>query len=104
MEKWADKLICAVKKNLSNTHIDKIRYRVFLGEYIGDMETEMTREKVISEIKSGITFCTITKSKDREGYWNKGAIVIIDKVNGVEFIKTVADQSKVDNLDNLPRF
>lgn len=62
----------------------------------------MSRHTVIANMHSDITFCTIFK--DSSGKWAKGATVITVTIDSQEFIKTRRDNTKRDNLDNLPMF
>lgn len=101
MAKWADKLIYEVRFNAARTHIDRIHYRIHTATGISADAWELTREEVVAQLKSGVTFCTIIW---RDPKWYCGAMVYIFPVGGEEFIKTVADRSKEDNLDNLPEF
>ena len=101
MSKWADYGISAVRYNTDHTHITMVRIHADNGETIGHA-SDQNRQHVISEIKKGTTFVTITKNA--EGKWNKGQPVYIIKVNGTEYIKTVDNKKECDNLENLPEF
>jgi len=100
MSKWADKIIIKVRFNAQGTHIDQVIYKNDTGEKLSG-EFQVSRQQVISEIKSGTTFCTATWNGKE---WIKGASVGIFPVSGVEYIKTKADSTPKDNLDNLPVF
>jgi len=101
MSKWADYLISAVQFNVAHTHINKVKVHIDGGESVGSPK-ETTRQEVIASIKQGYTYFTIFKSAD--GKWDQGQKVEIIKIDNVEFIKTLADKIKADNLDNLPEF
>jgi Protein of unknown function (DUF3892) len=101
MTKWADYLISAVSFNYAHTHIDKVRAHVDNGDSVGTAK-DYDRQTVVSAIEKGTTFMTIFKGTD--GQWKKGMAVFIVPIGGVKYIKTVADNTKVDNLDNLPEF
>lgn len=101
-EKWADFLIDAVRFNSQHTHIDLVRCRADLGDKVSDSTVQFSRQQVIAKIRAGIKFCTIYKGEN--GNWKRGAAVIIVTIDGEEFIKTVSDKIKKDNLDNLPEF
>jgi len=101
-EKWADFLIDAVRFNSQHTHIDLVRCRTDRGETISESTEQFSRQQVIAKIGAGIKFCTIYRGDN--GKWKRGASVIIIILDGEEFIKTVSDKIKKDNLDNLPEF
>lgn len=102
MAKWADYLIAEVRYNAAGTHIDKVRGYVDDGGDSVGASMEKTRQTVVSELKSGTTFCTIFKGDN--GKWKQGAAVIIDVVDGTEYIKTKPDNTKRDNLGDLPTY
>lgn len=99
--KWADYLISQVQYNAEGSHIVKVLAHVDNGESVG-AGTEATRQIVIARLDAGSTFCTITKNSD--GKWQKGAAVFAVTIDNVRYIKTVADNTKKDNLGSLPRF
>lgn len=101
MAKWADKLIFEVAFNYAHTHIDAVRCVDDNGDSVGSAMTQLTRREVIAKIRAGVTFCTIFRNGSK---WNKGAKVEVILIDGEEFIKTVPDNIKKDNLDNLPEF
>lgn len=101
-EKWADYLISKVQYNAADTHIVKVLSHPDNGETVGT-GVEVTRQTVVTRLESGSTFMTITAGTDANT-WNKGAKVRIVTVEGVKYIKTVADDTKKDNLGSLPRF
>ena len=100
MSKWADYVITAVRFNMQGTHIDQVQIHEDKGDTIGDAQT-YGRQAIVDAIKKNITFVTafIQDSK-----WQLGKSVYIVPINGSEYIKTVADNKLVDNLDNLPTF
>jgi hypothetical protein len=99
--KWADYVITAVRFNSAGTHITEVQVREDTGENLTSAKTK-TRSNVVTQIESGYTYCTATEGSD--GKWKKGAEVKVVKIDYEKFIKTKADTSKKDNLDNLPRF
>lgn len=101
MAKWADYLISKVEFNAADTHIVKVEVYPDNGDKLGT-KTEFIRQTVIALIDKGYTFSTIFKNSD--GNWRQGARVITVTIEGVRYIKTRADNTKKDNLDNLPRF
>jgi hypothetical protein len=93
-EKRAAYLISDVRYNAANTHIDKVRSRVDQLETVGTA-TELSRLTNVARLDSGSTYATITKRSDGKWYFGKGAEVTVD---GMRYIKTVADSTKNDNL------
>jgi hypothetical protein len=100
-ETWADYLISAVRYNAAETHIEKVQVREDEGEKVGSPST-WERSKVVSNLEGGNTFVTITESSD--GTWQRGAEVRIVTVREVKYIRTNADATEEDNLEDLPRF
>lgn len=101
MAKWADYLISAVQYNLSETHIDYVKEHIDKGDSVA-AATVSARSTVMSRIKTGKTYVTVTMNSENK--YVKGASVEVITVDGVEYIKTVADSTKKDNLGELPRF
>lgn len=101
MTKWADYLISAVRFNSEETHIIKVQVHPDSGDTVGTA-AEMDRQSVVDLINKNYSFATIYKSGD--GKWSLGAKVGIVTIGGVRYIKTRADSTRVDNLDDLPRF
>ncbi|BEU50142.1 hypothetical protein MAFF211520_04340 [Ralstonia pseudosolanacearum] len=101
MPKWADYLIAAVQFNPNRAHINRLRLAQDKGESIGSFQ-DYDRQQVVAAIKSGTTFVTIYKNG--EDKWNQGKQVFVVPINGNEYLKTVADNKLIDNLDNLPEF
>lgn len=101
MSKWADYLISAVKYNDAETHIIKVRVHADNDATVGG-GFEMTRTDVIARIDNGVTFATIYKKDD--GNWRYGASIATITIDGNRYIKTRADGTRSDNLENLPRF
>lgn len=101
MAKWADYLISAVRFNAAETHIDKVRTHTDNDDKIGPA-VDIDRSTVVGRIESGYTFETIYKGSN--GNWQRGKQVKIVVINGVKYIKTYADNTTRDNLDDLPRF
>lgn len=100
MTKWADYLISHVRYNTNHPHIDQVWQR----EDVDDKITKgnaTPRSTVVSNIKTGLKYATITWNGKN---WSLGQTIIIDKVNGVEYIKTMADNTTMDNLGELPKF
>jgi len=101
MTKWADYCISACRYNSEHTHIDKVKVHSDDGESIGPSK-EYSRQEVILSIKADNSFVTIFKNS--AGKWIKGQLVIIVKIKGKEYIKTVENDKEVDNLENLPEY
>src|SRR5271166_857970 len=93
-EKWADYLVSKVEYNASGTHIDRVLAHADNGDSVGP-GTDTTRQTVIAGLDAGTTYCTITRNKEK---WHRGAPVKAVTIDGVRYIKTVADQIKSDNL------
>jgi hypothetical protein len=99
-DKWAD-YVTAVRFNTTGTHIESVQVRKDDGESIG-AATATSRSEVVRLLEAGYTFCTATLGTN--GKWHKGAAVKIVVIDDQKFIRTRADSTKSDNLDNLPNF
>jgi Protein of unknown function (DUF3892) len=99
-DKWADFLISRVKYSGSPRHIVGVEMRLDKGTTVGN-PVQMSRAVVLAWLGAGYSVCTIRVGK--EG-WVKGALVKLDTIGGVAYIRTIADKSKADNLGELPEF
>jgi hypothetical protein len=100
-DKWADYIITAVRFNSTGTHIEAVQIRADNGDTTGPA-SEATRAQIVASLEAGTTFCTATKGSD--GNWHKGATVKVVVIDNQKYIRTKADGTKADNLDNLPTF
>lgn len=103
MPKWADWLILQVRYNAQHTHIDSVRIAPGLDTGLGAMET-WARLKAVQTIQAGRTVYTAPPSKTELGKVDKGAKVEVVLIDNQQFIKTVRDNTKRDNLGELPEF
>jgi hypothetical protein len=101
MAKWADYGISAVRFNNLHSHIDRVLINADSGESIGTAQ-DCARADVVGAIKRNVSFVTIFKNAS--GKWAKGQPVFIDRVAGIEYLKTVPNGKPIDNLDNLPEY
>jgi hypothetical protein len=102
MAKWADYLIFRVRFNLARTHIDQVEVADDGENHPGPKRVE-ARATVIANLKANKTYVTAPPSTG-SGKVAKGASVDIVVVNAVEYIRTDANKTARDNLDNLPEF
>jgi hypothetical protein len=98
--KWADYAITRVRFNDKHTHIDRVKIREDKGDSLGD-EEERARSQIVSAIDSGTTFVS---AFENNGKWQKGQEVFVVEIHGERYMKTVRDDTKKDNVDNLPEF
>jgi len=101
MTKWADYLISAVQYNTGHTHIVKVIQHVDSDDKFGD-GYEATRSTVVSNLATK-TYMTIRKNKTTSK-WEKGDNVIRYSLVGEYFIRTDGNETKSDNLGELPEF
>lgn len=95
-----DYWISKVCYNSENTHIVKVEiYKQ--GEVSPGNEKIWTKESVINYLKKRYNIWTMTK---QNGKWITGEKVQIVKIKDKEYIKTVKDSKRNDNLGSLPRF
>lgn len=97
---WADYLISKVRYNERETHIVRVIAHIDKGETLGP-GVERTREEIVGLLGVGYTFVTIFK---QAGTWRQGAPVRVVTIDGEKYIRTDADNTKADNLGELPRF
>jgi len=97
--KWADYIITAVRFNSAGTHIEAVEIRVDNGDTAGP-PSNASRAQVVAALEDGTTFCTATKGSD--GKWHKGAAAKVITIDGQKYIRTKADRTTKDNLDDLP--
>jgi len=100
MAQWANFLISAVRYNSDHTHIIQVQQHVDSDTSVGIGQV-VSRQTVVSNIKSRYTYATIYSN---DGKRKLGQRIIIDPVNGIEYIKTLADRTTRDNLGELPEF
>jgi hypothetical protein len=102
MAKWADYLISAKRCDVLGAHIQKLQVHVDKGDVIGSPSVWL-RSQVVDAIEdTSKTFFTITWTDDDE--WKKGEKVHIVTVDGVKYLRTDANETDEDNLDELPEF
>lgn len=101
MDKWADYAIYAVRYNTEHTHIAMVRMHADNGDAFSPETVEWTRQNVVAAIKRGTSFVTVFF---RDGQWKMGRPVRIIEIKGVEYIKTLKDNTAADNLDELPEY
>ena len=99
MTKLGDYGISAVRYN--GDHIDQVRVHKNSGGKVDESEI-WPRRDVIAALR--MNFELITLIGNDQGQWVIGAKVIIDDIDGADYIKTVNDSTMRDNLDSLPRF
>jgi hypothetical protein len=103
MAKWADYVIFRVRFNVAGTHIDQLEVADDGETGFGTKRTE-SRATVIANRKARKTYITAPPSPTQPGNVVKGAFVEVVPVNGIEYLRTDADKTPRDNLDNLPKF
>jgi hypothetical protein len=99
-DKWADYLISAVRYNQAKTHIEAVQARTDNGDKVSK-PSDLTRSTVITKLDEGYTFITINL---KDSKWHHGATVKKVVTDGETWIRTDADNTKADNLGNLPTY
>ncbi|MDP2034555.1 MAG: DUF3892 domain-containing protein [Polaromonas sp.] len=101
MAKTGDFLVIGVRMDADNQHINQLKVKPFTAsDKVGD-DAVMSRPEAVKMIEAGKLFYSGTLGADRK--WNIGAQVQVISVT-TKFLKTKADQSSRDNLENLPKF
>ncbi len=102
MEKWADYLVSAVRySNSDRKYISQLRVHKDEGESVG-ADFELYKNDVVSKINEGYSFVTIIKNSDKK--WAKGQKIIVFSRNGINYLRTDANNIEADNLGELPHF
>jgi len=102
MAKWADYLVSKVRYNEEHQHIDQIKVHEDDGSENVTASTIWNRNDLILKIKKGNKAVTIYK--DENGSYKKGDTIEVVSIENHEYIKTVGDKIKKDNLGELPEF
>lgn len=103
MATWTDYdyVVTGKKYSAGDLHIQSIEVREYEpGKLV--RARAMTRPEAIELMSKGKKFVTATFNKDKKS-WDLGAPLQIIKVE-TRFIKTQADKTEKDNLENLPDF
>ena len=100
MAKWADFGISAVRYSTDKTYIDKVKVHEDLDTSFSS-GVEKTRQQVVAGTKFGQTYVTILRVN---GKWRKGQDIKVIEVDYEQFLRTDANKTKNDNLNNLPEF
>lgn len=100
MVRWASYAIVGVKYNHRHSQIDIVKRRPDLDSELGD-ETIERREEIIRDINDGYTHVTAYREN---GKWIEGEAVNVVTLGGVDFIRTGRNNTRSDNLGNLPEF
>lgn len=104
-KRWANWGVDRVRAGTHPTHIDGVRVREVLDDgSLSATTTGVSRTWVVQQIEAGYTFKTITETFPGSGQWNIGALVQIEIVHGVKYLRTVPNGTPKDNLGNLPPF
>ena len=102
MAKWADYCITHKRKDSTGTRITHVKLSIDNGFDLVEAD-ECSREQVIKliEVEKKTIKTAIEHPSEKYG---EGQIVIVQEINGVKYIKTVANDDECDNLENLPDF
>jgi hypothetical protein len=99
-KRLADLIIFAVRKD-EYKRIEKVKVGIDVIDNIAG-SVVLTKEQVIGILKDGAKIKTAYLDVDKK--YLEGSIVQFFLDNGVEYLKTIANGSEKDNLDNLPEF
>jgi hypothetical protein len=108
---WSQFLISAVRHNPAHTHITEVEVREHTAGKISAPTHVWTREMVVAILEQeNSSVETIYESDEGNSEsedgkrWRHGALVRIVTIDAEKFIRTNNDQTKKDNLGNLPPF
>lgn len=102
MAKWADYLITAIthaEKSDGNKYISHVMLHTDSDAYF-EKGIKKTKEEVVSLLKSGKSVCT-TRWEYSTRKWTIGAGVTFEKIDGVEYLRTISDNTTINNIENL---
>jgi hypothetical protein len=103
-KRWATYAIDRVRHGSHPTHIDAVRIREVLSNgSVSATTTLVARAWVVQQIEAGYVFKTITETVPGSGDWYIGALVQIEIVDRVKYLRTVANGTAGDNLGTLPQ-
>lgn len=97
----ADYYIEKVRYNKANTRIVWVSVREDSDTKLSGAYN-MVRKKMVSLMRSGKKFMTITRSP--EGKYRKGQMVSMIQVKGEPYLRTDQDEVTQDRLENLPEY
>lgn len=104
-KRWAHYAVDRVRQGLHPTHIEAIRIREVLSDgSVSATTSGVSRTWAIQQIEAGYVFKTITETYPGSGRWDIGALVQVEIVHGVKYLRTVRNGTPKDNLGNLPSF
>lgn len=98
----ADFFITGVRFNTARTHIEYLEVGDDLGTSVGPRRTE-SRYTVVANLASK-AYQTAPPSRTNPGTLDRGALVRVVPIDGVNYLRTDANRTARDNLDNLPEF
>lgn len=98
MDRWADHVVTAKRRGQDPNRIEWLQ--VHAGTPYAVART-VGRGALIESIERGETAVTAYK---RGGIWQMGARIEVVKVDGEKFLRTDGNQTKADNLGDLPDF
>ncbi|MDE0401162.1 MAG: DUF3892 domain-containing protein [Candidatus Poribacteria bacterium] len=101
MTKWADYAIVTVRYDADHSRIIRVKRRTDTGDKL-ENEINKTRTEIVDSIRSGKTY--VTARKEAKSKWVKGDAVKIIKLGDTDFIRTDGNETKKDNLGELPEF
>ena len=102
-EKWADYAITAIWfSHYPHKHVAYVRLHEDGGNDLIYPGQKVSKETAIGLLKKGKTIVTTRWNYQDNATWVKGAKVDYFKhQNGTEYLRTDANATKSDNLDNL---
>lgn len=100
MDKWADYVIVGVQYDTEQSRIARVRRSPDLGDKLGKA-TIVSRADVVDGIRSGLSHVTAYRDPG-SNTWRKSDGVGIVTVDGTDFIRTDGNETKADNLGELP--
>ena len=102
MDKWADYVIVGVQYDTDHSRIARVRRSPDLGDKLGEA-TIVSRASVVDSIRGESSYITAYRDPS-DNAWRKGDDVCIVTVDGTDFIRIDGNETKADNLGELPEF
>ncbi len=97
---WADFVITRVSYNENNMRIVKVECKTDNGKELINREIK-NRSVIVDSINEGHTYIT---ARFVNGKWKRGDTIIAYFLDGEYFIRTDGNETKSDNLGELPTF
>lgn len=100
-QQWAHYAVDAIHRG--DTGIEAVRMRdVLANGNVSATAVWISRDATIRRVEAGFVIKTILETFPGSSRWDIGALVQVELVYGVKYLRTVRNGIPEDNLGNLP--